>query len=389
LVSVVAWVVGAGFDLRNPMSSLRFADFFAGSGLVSLGVRHAMTTVWANDICPRKASVYRANHGAEHFRLGSIAEVRGVDLPAVEVVWASFPCQDLSLAGRIGGIGASRSGLFWEWLRVLDEMPERPRVLAIENVVGLVSASGGREYRQLHDALVSRGYRVGPMLLDAKSWLPQSRPRIFVVAVDRAIETTALEDHGANWLHPDAVQKAVRGLEDVVYWSLPRPPQNKVRLSDLIEWDAEVFDVPRRDALLDLLSPAHAAALEKLPLASRAVFPGYRRTRNGRQVLELRFDDLAGCLRTAEGGSSRQFVLLWLDGALQARLLTKREIGALMGAPPDYWMPESYNEAYNAMGDAVAVPVVQFLTDHLLLPLASTNHVRSAAQTAREFCLIA
>jgi DNA (cytosine-5)-methyltransferase 1 len=78
-----------------------------------------------------------------------------------------------------------------------------------------------------------------------------------------------------------------------------------------------------------------------------------------------------------------------LDGALQARLLTKREIGALMGAPPDYWMPESYNEAYNAMGDAVAVPVVQFLTDHLLLPLASTNHVRSAAQTAREFCLIA
>jgi DNA (cytosine-5)-methyltransferase 1 len=347
-----------------------FVDFFAGSGLVTQGAKHACEPVWSNDICPKKAAVYTANHGDGHFHLGSIEDVKGGGIPHGDIVWASFPCQDLSLAGKMGGLAASRSGMFWEWLRVLDEMPRKPSVIALENVVGLLSTKGGAEYRLLHAALRGRGYRVGPMLLDARLWVPQSRPRVFVVAVQEDVATGDLEDAGPNWLHPDLVLRATSALDDVVYWSMPLPPQRADNLSDLIDWKAPVFDEARTDKLLSIVAPRHRDLLDKLPRHRRAVFPGYRRTRNGKQVLELRFDDLSGCLRTAEGGSSRQFLLLHASGEWKARLITPREAARLMGAPDDYRLSSSYNESYNAMGDAVAVPVVRHLVDHLLVPLA-------------------
>ena len=346
-----------------------FVDFFAGSGLVTQGVKHACLPVWSNDICPKKAAIYSANHGVDHFHLGSIVQVKGVKIPEGDIVWASFPCQDLSLAGKMGGLAASRSGLFWEWLRVLDEMPTKPTVIALENVVGLLSANGGSDFHLLYEALRARSYKVGPMLLDARLWVPQSRPRVFIVAVREDMDTASLEDNGPNWLHPDPVRKAIAPLDDIVFWSMPRPTKRPKTLSDIIDWDAPVFEPARADALLSLVAPKHQALLNKLPRHQRAVFPGYRRTRNGKQVLELRFDDLSGCLRTAEGGSSCQFLLLHDKGEWKARKITTREAARIMGAPERYRLSKSYNESYNAMGDAVVVPVVKHLVDHLLVPI--------------------
>ena len=100
-------------------------------------------------------------------------------------------------------------------------------------------------------------------------------------------------------------------------------------------------------------------------------FPAYKRTRKGRQVLELRFDGIAGCLRTPEGGSSRQILVITENGDIRTRLLTVRETARLMGAPDDYKLPGSYNDGYKAMGDAVAVPVARFLAENLLAPIAA------------------
>lgn len=346
-----------------------FVDFFAGSGLVTQGARHACLPVWSNDICPKKAAIYTANHGDDHFHLGSIEYVHGGAIPKADIVWASFPCQDLSLAGKMAGLAASRSGLFWQWLRVLDEMPIKPKVIALENVVGLLSSNGGEDFRLLYQALRERSYKVGPMLLDARHWVPQSRPRIFVVATQDHFDTTALEDHGPNWLHPDPVLKAVAPLDNVVFWSMPRPTKRMNSLTDLIQWDAPVFNEERAAALFALVASKHQELIDRLPSTRRSVFPGYRRTRNGKQVLELRFDDLSGCLRTAEGGSSCQFLLLQDAGEWKARLITPREAARLMGAPEHFRLSASYHESYNAMGDAVVVPVVKHLVDHLLSPL--------------------
>lgn len=287
------------------------------------------------------------------------------------------------------GIQASRSGMFWEWLRVIDEMKSRPKVVCLENVVGLVSTNGGSHYRALHNALVERGYRVGPMMLDAVHWLPQSRRRIFVVAIQAGFETSALEDHSPNWTHSPGILKATTDLDQLIRWKLPRPTNPVQKLSDLIDWKAPCFDEAKATALIELIPERHRSLMLKQSASRKqAVFPGYRRTRNGKQVLELRFDNISGCLRTAEGGSSRQFLILSQDGKLSARLLTPREAARLMGAPDTYKLSENYNDSYSAMGDAVAVPVVRHLAEHLLAPLVQAPKSKDdSSRKAPDFCL--
>lgn len=351
---------------------MKFLEFFAGSGLVAQGLKGVFKPVWANDIDSKKGDVYTANHSKKHFHLGSISDVQGADLPSAQMAWASFPCQDLSLAGNAGGIHATRSGLVWEWLRIIDEMAEKPPILVAENVLGLVSTAGGAHYRKLHEALTQRGYQVGAMLLDAVHWVPQSRPRVFVVAVKAGIEIPAeLLSPGPTWIHPTAVQKAAAGLENWIWWQVPPPAKRLAELPDIVEWDAEYSTVEIDERNINLISPKHAAMLRALPEHQSFVAPGYKRTRNGKQVLELRFDNIAGCLRTPSGGSSRQVLVIRKDGKLQSRLLTVRETARLMGAPDTYKIPGSYNDGYKAMGDAVAAPVARWLGIKLLLPLAN------------------
>lgn len=348
-----------------------FLEFFAGSGLVSQGLKGIFQPVWANDICQKKAAVYTANHGTQYFHLGSIADVQGQDLPPTPLAWASFPCQDLSLAGLTEGIHAARSGLVWQWLRVIDEMDAPPPLLVAENVAGLVSAAGGSHYRTLHQALTERGYRVGAMLIDAAHWVPQSRPRVFVIAIKADTKIPkGLTSPGPTWLHPEAVRKAATGVDGWIWWDMPMPPTRHQTLSDIIEWDAAFADSEAEARNIRLISPKHAALLDILPKHKPFAAPGYKRTRNGKQVLELRFDDVAGCLRTPSGGSSRQVLVISENGKLRSRLLTVRETARLMGAPENYKIPGSYNDGYKAMGDAVAVPVARWLARELLFPLA-------------------
>lgn len=359
-------------QVREVCDFFPVTEFFAGSGLVTEALKDSFNVVWANDICHRKARVYEANHGKGHFHLGSIHTVRGADLPNAAMSWASFPCQDLSLAGKIVGIHSERSGLVWEWLRVLDECTSLPPVLVAENVVGLVSSHAGQNYMLLHEALTSRGYAVGAVMLDAVHWVPQSRPRVFVIAVSKRVD---IPEHLCQlvpgWCHSDAIQSvAAMCQDDWVWWRMPKPPRRARGLSNILEWDAPVDGAERRDHLLGMISPLHRVKLLQLALNGQVVFPGYRRTRNGQQTLEIRFDNIAGCLRTPEGGSSRQNVVMRdPHGVINTRLLTVRETARLMGAPESYQLPGSYNDGYKAMGDAVAVPVVRWLSRHLLEPL--------------------
>ena len=102
----------------------------------------------------------------------------------------------------------------------------------------------------------------------------------------------------------------------------------------------------------------------------------YKRTRFdsvGQKVqrAEVRFDDIAGCLRTPGGGSSRQLILVVDGHSVKSRLISSRETARLMGLPEDYRLPEKYNEAYHLTGDGVVVPVVRHLAEQLFEPLLS------------------
>ena len=352
---------------RNRLTCL---DFFAGSGLVSAGLSNEFSTIWANDISAKKAAVFNANNTATVLQVCPIENVRGDLLPNADMSWGSFPCQDLSLAGDINGLFAPRSGLFWQWLRVMDEMPIKPPLLVAENVVGLVSAGGGEYYVTLHNELTKRGYRVGAIMLDALHWLPQSRKRIFVIGIKNGVDVSGLTTDGPIWCHPTPVVKVAKQVKTWIWWKLKEPPARNVTLDAIIDFDSPCDSPKEESQKLALIASNKIDEINRLALHRRRAFTGYKRTRNHRQVLEVRTDGVAGCLRTPCGGSSRQILLIAENGHLQTRLLTVREAARLMGAPDTYKIPGSYNDGYMAMGDAVALPVVRFLSESLLAPLA-------------------
>jgi len=353
-------------DLSNAPWTMH--EFFAGCGLVAYGLKGLFSPVWANDISNKKATVYRSNFESNHFVLDDIKNICGADIPYAHLSWASFPCQDLSLAGSLGGIEAERSGLIWEWLRILQEMPQGPAILLIENVAGLLSANQGENYTKLHYALHKLGYKSGAILLDAIHFVPQSRPRVFVIAVKNdGVIPAELTDTQPNWLHNKIAATLGKTLPDWVWWKAKKPTRSRADLKDIID-----FSIPYdKDDVLRLISLRHKERLDNM---DDAIATGYRRTRNGKQCLELRFDGVAGCLRTPEGGSSKQFLIVKRDGKLNARLLSLREVARLMGTPDSFSLPDTYNDGYKAMGDAVVMPVVTFIGESFLSKLTEAAY---------------
>jgi len=351
----------------------RFLEFFAGAGLVRLALEPEWRCVFANDISSKKAAVYRANFGDRELHVGDISDLEVSKLPDADLAWASFPCQDLSLAGWRRGISAPRSGMFWafwEHMRALKQAGRMPPVIVLENVVGLLH---GDNFLGLCEALAALDLRFGAMLLDARWFLPQSRPRVFIVAARRA---TGRMNSDSEVLYPAAVRNAHTALPSVlrerwIWWDLPEPAGDLGSIEDLIERDppnAGWLPDFKVDRLLGMMTPANRTKLRE---AEGDVGFLYRRTRQGRQRAEVRFDGLAGCLRTPSGGSSRQTVVVRDGQKVRMRLLTPREAARLMGAPDGFVLPENYNDAYRAMGDGVAVPAVGWLSRELLAPLVT------------------
>jgi len=366
-------------------SPLRFYDFFAGAGLARLGLGDPWMCSWANDIDPGKREVYEQNFGGEHFHPGDIAEVDPGSLPLPgDMAWASFPCQDLSLAGWRRGMSATRSGTFWAFWRIMDALgqgQEGPPLVVVENVVGLLY---GDNFSGLCEALAGLGMQFGALVMDAKHFLPQSRPRVFVVAVDAGVDVSAWCHDGLTptscWETKALVRAVGRLPEDVAHlwrqWRLPVPMREVPRLQEVIDrepigwidWHATA----ETDRLLGMMTETNRAKIgAALAGRRRAVGALYKRMRGGVQRAEVRFDGLSGCLRTPHGGSSRETIVEVRDGRVRTRLITPRECARLMGVSDGYWLPDAYNAAYRAMGDAVAVPVVDWLSRHLLAPLAS------------------
>ena len=164
------------------------------------------------------------------------------------------------------------------------------------------------------------------------------------------------------------------------------PPALKTAFADLIEdeptgvsWHTQT----QTNRLLDLMSPANRTKVDAAKKARRRVVGGvYKRTRlddNGvkRQRAEVRFDDIAGCLRTPRGGSSRQAIIVVDGERIRSRLLSPREAARLMGLNDTYKLPKRYNDAYHVAGDGVCVPVVGYLAEKLLEPILATNSIKT------------
>ena len=370
-----------------------FYEFFAGGGMVRAGLGPGWSCLFANDIDPKKAASYARNWGDAEFSLSDVSELTTVDLPGnADLAWASFPCQDLSLAGSGTGLQGKRSGTFWPFWNRMEELADEgraPQIIVLENVCGALTSHGGKDFAAIGAAIAGRGYRFGALVIDAVHFVPQSRPRLFVIAVgeDRLIpgDLTSLKPNRKN--HTGALIEAhdrlsKRALENWLWWRLPRHPKRTTGFADLIEETpngVEWHTVAATRKLLRMMSPVNlvkVAAVKKT--GRRSVGTIYKRTRSDRngvkaQRAEIRFDNIAGCLRTPVGGSSRQTIMTVEGRKVRSRLLSPREAARLMGLPEDYELPENYNEAYHLAGDGVVVPVVRHIAENILEPVLAAN----------------
>ena len=372
----------AGRVDRSHIEPLKFLDFFAGAGLVRLGLEPSWSCTWANDIDARKQEVYEAEFGAGEFALGDVASVATDSLPVgTDMAWASFPCQDLSIAGSRRGMKAERSGTYWEFWRLMRDSldrGQRPPLIVIENVVGMLY---GSDFPILCESLAALGMQFGPLVIDARQFLPQSRPRVFVVAIDSRVDCSLMvteeADETVPWF-PKAVRSAYEKLpaalaESWRRWKLPEPSMSIPSIEDMIEENptSVVWHAPdETERLLAMMTDVNRKKTENAIENGQSVGFVYKRIREGVQRAEARFDGVAGCLRTPQGGSSRQIVLVLDNGRVRSRLLSPREAARLMGVPDSFWLPSKYNDAYRAIGDGVAVPVVRWLSNRLLVHLA-------------------
>ena len=383
------------------MPKLTFLEFFAGGGMARAGLGAKWRCLFANDFDARKVATYEANWGGSDIKRDDVANLTLADLPrlTVDLCWASFPCQDLSLAGSYRGLGRerdierTRSGTFWPFWRLMRGLVQEgraPRTIVLENVYGCLTANGGKDFAAIASALSESDYTFGAAVINAIHFVPQSRPRVFFIAVQKGQEVPypLVADEPQDEWHPSALVEAYseltqRAKANWVWWNIPMPALRSTTFADLIEdaptgvnWHA----ASHTEYLLSLMSPINRRKVADASMSSRKTVGGvYRRTRPddngvGRQRAEVRFDDVAGCLRTPVGGSSRQTILVVEGDLVRSRLLSPREAARLMGLSEDYVLPPRYNDAYHVCGDGVCVPVVRHLAANLLEPLLAANN---------------
>jgi len=374
-----------------------FYEFFAGGGMARAGLGAGWHCLFANDFDAAKARSYRANWGDDDLREGDVWDLSPADLPgAVDLAWASSPCQDLSLAGARAGLTGGRSSAFWGFWKLMEGLAAEgraPRAIVLENVAGLLTSHAGADFAAVCKAFGAAGYVFGAVEVDAVRFLPQSRPRVFVIAVRDGAGMAAA---GPGAFHGRAVQTAHEALPAELksrwrWWRLGEPATPNRKLADLLEPDRAVTWRTRAQTklLLDQLSPLHRQRLDAARASGeRVVAAVYRRIRveHGVKVqrAELRLDGLAGCLRTPAGGSSRQFLLIAEGKTIRSRRLTAREGARLMGLDDSYRLPKGETEAFHLVGDGVAAPVVRFLAEQLIEPLLSGPLLSGSAIIAAE-----
>ena len=356
--------------------SFRAAEFFAGIGLVGAALQEWVDVAYANDIDPIKFRLFSANYDPKVYRVADIRDVKGSEIPDIDLATASFPCTDLSLAGNRAGLYGKESGMFWQFARVLREMEQRkPRVILLENVVGFFSSNGGEDLRAAFEELNQLGYFCDLVFADAKWFLPQSRPRVFIIGSQCPLRANLL-CKGRSPIRPRWFWDfAAKHTELKIQMLALTPPTTRVAALDTLverlpQADTRWWDEKRTVAFLGSLSPINQERLLRLANSQTLVWhTAYRRTRGGKPVWEIREDAISGCLRTARGGSSKQALLEAGRGEIRLRWMTAREYARLQGVPDFKFGDATECQAIFGFGDAVCVPAVRYIIRDYIVPL--------------------
>jgi len=356
------------------------AEYFAGIGLVRMGLEsQGWNIVFANDISEKKYQMYKDffPKSSNHYLIGDIFKLNTQEVPSTILATCSFPCIDLSLAGNMTGMKGKHSSAFWGFINIIEAQKEKaPPFLMVENVPGWLSSNKGDDFRLTVQALNKLGYVCDVFILDALRFTPQSRLRVFLIGIKTNNNENGLSKllKRSPALLSAKLKKSVLANLDL-NWSfndIPEPPPLfKKGLNNLIEsvadkdprWWSDI-EIERH---FNMMNKAHKKRVMELVRQTQIVFRTfYRRRRDGVQRVEVRDDDLSGCLRTAAGGSGKQFILKAGNGKLKMRAMTPREYARLQGVPDKYPINVNGVQPLTGFGDAVCVPAISWIAQNLL-----------------------
>ena len=366
---------------------LTVVEYFAGIGLFRMGLEVAgWRVVYANDWSAERAQLYRGFFG-DDYEVKDIFSVASEDIPQATLATCSFPCIDLSLAGKREGINGKHSGAFWGFYEKLREQGAKaPPIVLLENVIGWLYSNGGRDFYATAKSLNKLGYVCDVFMLNARAFVPQSRPRLFMVGIKEGVGPSKHDFSPARseQLMPARLKHLILENDDIQWTRLdiPEPPPHRnIGLSDeivekLSPQDARWWPEQKVEKHLAMMPTSHLAMVKRMSRLKRERFRTFfRRRRVEGQRAEVRSDDIAGCLRTAVGGSGKQFLVAAGNDSIRMRTLTAREYARLQGVPDSFpIMADTERQALNAFGDAVCVPVVSWLAEEILQPL--TQRIR-------------
>lgn len=330
-----------------------FIDLFAGigglrQGFEAIGGKCIYSSEW-NRFCQ---TTYAANYGDEHAIAGDITEINTREIPAHDVLLAGFPCQPFSLAGvskknalnQPHGFRCETQGtLFFDVARILADC--RPRFFLLENVKNLVNHDRGQTFRVIMNTLEEElGYCVDVRVLNARSWVPQHRERIFIAGfredTDFSFDTMAPPDPASgprldSILHPeDGSERAELGYTE--------GPLAKVH--------------PRYTLSQHLWDYLQAYAAK------------HRRKGNGFGFGLFGPEDVARTLSARYFKDGSEILIRQTDHNCPRRL-TPRECARLMGfdrvGRGPFQIPVSDTQAYRQFGNAVVVPVAEAVARHM------------------------
>ncbi len=334
-------------------SNFTFIDLFAGigglrQGFEMIGGQCIFSSEW-NSFCQ---TTYQANYGNGHAFVGDITEVEAAEIPAHDVLLAGFPCQPFSLAGvskknalnQPHGFRCETQGtLFFDVARILAS--RRPPFFLLENVKNLVNHDQGRTFRVIMDTLENElGYDVNVRVVNARSWVPQHRERIFVAG---SRENTKFS------------------FDDMK----PPDPSEGPRLKSILHPEDGSED-PESGYTEGPLATVHSryTLSEHLWEYLQAYAAKHRRKGNGFGFGLFGPDDVARTLSARYFKDGSEILIRQSDGR-RPRRLTPRECARLMGFDRQgrgpFQIPVSDTQAYRQFGNAVVVPVAEAVARHM------------------------
>jgi len=355
-------LLSAGFKVAEEVTpyrtrdlpSFRFIDLFAGIGGTRLGFEAAggrcvFTSEWDKFSC----QTYRANHTDDHEIAGDITKVNPKDIPEHDVLVGGFPCQPFSLAGvskknslgRAHGFDDPTQGtLFFNIVQILEQ--KQPKAFLLENVKHLERHDKGNTFRVIIDKLRRElGYHVEYRILNAASFVPQKRQRIFIVGFR--------EPSSFAWSSVAIPDVSTGPTIGSILHSESEEPEEPYT-----EQFRGATRVAKRYTLTDHLWNYLTEYAKKHAEAGN----GFGCSVNGP-------NDVARTLsaRYHKDGSE---ILIKQPGGKNPRRLTPRECARLMGFPENFKIPVSDTQAYRQFGNSVVVPVIEAIAKPIAACLA-------------------